>query len=296
MRLGAFEVREPVPELRAPYMLAALRPWVDVGSVGSLALARLEKHLASREIARLRRPGVYFDFTRYRPTVFLKEGQRELAVPNTVINYAHGPGEHDFLFLHMMEPHMFGESYVESVQKVLRHFHVHRYCLLGSMYDAVPHTRPLLLTGSAVGSHAEGAMQRVQADKSSYQGPTTITMLIAREAPRFGVETMSLIVHLPQYVQLEEDHAGEARLLQAACAIYNLPADLVETKEGEEQYKEISKAVETNPQVRSVVRQLEAAYDSEHSQQGGESAPRETSLSPEIEKFLREIDKGFRGN
>lgn len=296
MRLGAFEFREPTPKLREPYVLATLRPWVDVGSVGTLALGRLERHLGAQELGRLRRPGVFLDFTRYRPTVFVKEGQREVSIPNSVMNYARGPGDHDFIFLHMLEPQMFGEVFVESVQKALQHFKVRRYCLLGAMYDAVPHTRPLLITGSATGPLVEGEMKRVQVEASTYQGPTTITMLIAREAPQRGIETMSLIVHLPQYVQLDEDHAGEARVLEALCALLDLPTDLVDPKEGEAQYKEISRAVEGNPQVRSVVKQLESSYDSEH---GGRSAPQvegESKLSPEVEKFLRDIDKGFRGN
>ncbi len=295
MRLGAFQIQEPVPEVKAPYVLASLRPWVDVGSVGTLVLGRLERHFGAQELGRLRRPGVFFDFTRYRPTVLMKEGQREVSVPNTIVNYARGPGGHDLLFLHMLEPQMFGEAYVESVQKVMGHFGAQRYCLLGSMYDAVPHTRPLLVTGSALGGQVEQEFKRVQLESSTYQGPTTITMLIAREAPKRGVETMSLIVHLPQYVQLEEDHAGEARVLEALCTIYGLPQDLVDAKEGEAQYKEISRAVESNPQVRTVVKQLEANYDSEHrraAEQGGEPPP----LSPEIERFLRDIDKGFRGN
>jgi hypothetical protein len=298
MRLGAFEIHEPVPELREPYVLASLRPWVDVGSVGTLVLGRLERHLGAQELGRLRRPGVFFDFTRYRPTVFMKDGQREFSIPNTVINWARGPGGHDFILLHMLEPQMFGELYVASVQKVLQHFKAQRYCLLGSMYDAVPHTRPLLITGSAVGPLVEEQMKRIQVEASSYQGPTTITMLIAREAPKRGTETMSLIIHLPQYVQLDEDHAGEARAMEAVCSLFDLPRDLVDTAEGEAQYKEISRAVEGNTQVRGVVRQLESAYDSEHRQQPPmpPSPPNETKLSPEVEKFLRDIDKGFRGN
>ena len=34
MRLGDFEIVEPVPELKDPHVLAVLRPWIDVGNVG----------------------------------------------------------------------------------------------------------------------------------------------------------------------------------------------------------------------------------------------------------------------
>ena len=62
MRIGAFEVKEPLPELRNAQVLAMLKPWIDVGSVGSLALDRLETFFGATELARLVRPGNFFDF------------------------------------------------------------------------------------------------------------------------------------------------------------------------------------------------------------------------------------------
>ena len=47
MRLGNFEISEPAPELRDPHLLVVLKPWIDVGSVGTLALETLERHLGA---------------------------------------------------------------------------------------------------------------------------------------------------------------------------------------------------------------------------------------------------------
>ena len=41
MRIGEFEIDEPIPDLKDPHAIAVLRPWIDVGSVGTLALSRL---------------------------------------------------------------------------------------------------------------------------------------------------------------------------------------------------------------------------------------------------------------
>ena len=67
MRIGAFEVVEPLPELRNTCAISMLRPWVDVGRVGSLVLNALERYTGAEELGRLARPGNFFDFTRYRP-------------------------------------------------------------------------------------------------------------------------------------------------------------------------------------------------------------------------------------
>src|SRR5687768_3141630 len=124
MKIGAFDIHEPVPELREPHAIAMIRPWVDVGSVGSLTLVRLERHFGAKELGRLARPGTFLDFTRYRPTVAIVDGEREFTYPNSIVNYAQpadGPG---LLFLHLLEPHAMAEDYVESIVALIEHFKV----------------------------------------------------------------------------------------------------------------------------------------------------------------------------
>ncbi|MCH8206730.1 MAG: hypothetical protein IH956_06965, partial [Chloroflexi bacterium] len=89
MRIGAFEVGEPVPELKNTCAIAMLRPWIDVGRVGTLVLNKLEKHLGAKELGRLARPGTFFDFTQYRPRIRNVEGRRVLTIPNSSVQYAH---------------------------------------------------------------------------------------------------------------------------------------------------------------------------------------------------------------
>lgn len=292
--IGAFEIEEPLPQLKEPHVLAMLRPWVDVGSVGGLTLTRLERHLGAKELGRLTRPGTFFDFTRYRPTIVDRGGKREIVVPNSFVSYAKRPQGHDFLFLHMLEPHSRGEDYVDSVLEVLKTLGAKRYALVGAMYDAVPHTRPLLVTGTVAGQALSQKAGQARVQPSSYQGPTTIMYLLSQRAPELGMETANVIVHLPQYVQLDEDFSGTARALEVLREIYDLPEHLIDRKRGEAQYQEISRALTGNPQMRPLIQQLEAQYDAQAAQQAQQEAS--SPLSPEVEKFLREMDQRFEKN
>ncbi len=291
MRLGSFELIDPVPNLKAAHALAILRPWVDVGSAGTLTLSWLEAHFGAKELGRLTRPGNFFDFTRYRPIMYLKEGGREVVIPNSVVTYAKRETGDDFVFLHLLEPHMLGELYVNSVLLLLERLGVQRYCLLGSMYDMVPHTRPLLVTGGATDKHTLEVLERAEVRPSDYEGPTTIAYLISQQAPKVGIETMSLIVHLPQYTQLDEDYVGQARLLEVLCSLYNLPMNDNDIQKAEQQRKDIDIAVDKNPQVKAALAQLEAHYDARMVTRKEEEMP---PLSPEIERFLKEMEKRFR--
>ncbi|MDO8686984.1 MAG: PAC2 family protein [Dehalococcoidales bacterium] len=292
MRLGAFQLNEPLPELKEPYALAMLQPWVDVGSVGTLTLLWLETQFATKELTRLARPGDFFDFTRYRPTSYTKEGRRQLTIPNTFVTYGQRETGHDFLFLHLLEPHSHGEKYVESILRLLDKFKVKRYCLIGSMYDLVPHTRPLLVTGSGVGKEVEKQLEKLELGASNYQGPTTIASLIPQRAQDMGIETMSLIVHLPQYTKLDDDYMGTARLMKVLSSLYDLPVDTTYIERAEQQLLQINLALDKNPQLKAIVAQLETHYDARGMRrQKEEETPR---LSPEVEKFLMEMDKRFR--
>ena len=293
IRIGAFDIKEPLPKLREPHALVVLKPWIDVGDVGSLLLSRFEAQLKAQELGRLAQPGQFYDFTRYRPSIYMHEGVRQITVPNTRVNYAFGKGANDFLFLHLLEPHMLGESYSSMVLLLLERLGVRRYCLVGSMYDLVPHTRPLIVTGRGVGKNAQDELERAGISSGDYQGPTTITYLISQQAPELGMETVSLVVHLPQYTQFDEDFMGMLRLMEILCPMYGLTVDEVDVRRGEQQRKHVDSVLEKNQQLKEILQQLEAHSDALAAKKREEEAPK---LSPEIEKFLREMDKRFGQN
>jgi predicted ATP-grasp superfamily ATP-dependent carboligase len=295
MRVGEFELPEPVPELRNTCAIAMLRPWIDVGRVGTLTLNHLERHLGAKELGRLARPGTYFDFTRYRPRMRTVEGSRVFTTPNSIVHYAHDDeSDRDFLFLHLREPHAMGEDYADAVVTLLRHFDVSEYCRIGGMYDSVPHTRSLLVTGTLDDEKAEKVKGLVSPRRNAYQGPTSIVNLVTESLSQLEVATPSLMVHLPQYVQLDEDHMGASRLIEVLCASYGFPTSLSDPTRGQQQYLDIGRAVESNPEVKNLIRKFETYYDRVLSAQGPEDQG-DVSLSPDVEEFLRDVGKRLEG-
>jgi predicted ATP-grasp superfamily ATP-dependent carboligase len=289
MEVGAFQIDEPIPNLNKPHAFAILRPWIDAGSVGSLTINLLEDTFQARPLGRLSVPGNYYDFTRYRPNIRLVDGRRTVDIPNTRIFFAHGPGSNDLLFVHLLEPHIAGEYYAESVFKVLKLLGVERYTLIGSMYDSVPHTKPLLISGYS-SHHLAEELQRFNIQQSRYEGPTTITILTSQEAEKNNIDSLSLIVHLPQYAQLDEDFAGHLRLMQVLSDLYHFPLDLniVKDRAGKQNDK-INEAMKTEKQLEMLVQELEMVYEARENI----NAEKPQKLSPEIENFLREINKSF---
>ena len=297
MRLRAFDLNELVPELNKPHALAVIQPWMDVSRVGSLILSCLEAYLGPKELGKLARPGDFFDFTRYRPTLIRKENSSEIEVPNLVISYGvtHGTpsSSHDFMFLRLLEPHMGAEEYIESVIELFKIFGVKRYCLIGSMYDMVPYTRPLLVTGAANNPELQNKLALAGVKSSDYQGPTTMLSLIGNQALQLGIETCNMIVHLPSYFMLEEDYRGEKRLMEIISSLYGFAMPREDMEKADQQEKQIGllaeQIMELDPRLRLILKELETNYDSRIK----EDKP-QTRLSPEVEKFLQDLEKRFK--
>jgi len=268
---GVFELVYPLPDLERPRLLIALQPWIDVGSVGTMALGYLEQHWDAQEIGRLRRPGVFYDFSRYRPMLYRREGERHVAVPNTFLRHAKSPTGQEWLFVHALEPHSHGEDYVEAVLGLIRQFGVRQYTLIGSMYAPVPHTRPPVASGGAASDDLREQVQRA-----------TMPKMASGE----GIETASIILQLPAYIQLERDYCGTEALLDILSRAYSLDLDISSLHEESQRQREaMNESVAQNPQLQAMVAELERVYDSEK-----EGPAEETpELSPELEGFLKDV-------
>lgn len=288
MRIGDFEIPGDVPEFNDPHVLAVLGPWIDVGNVGTLSLERLERHLQAKELGRLARPGRFYDFTRYRPRSYIEHGKRGYSIPSTVVRYAIRDEAPDLIFLHLLEPHCYGEDYTDSVIELLKFVGASRYSLIGAMYDMVPHTRRLLVTGGSSQGQAEEEYRLVGARPSNYEGPTTITYLISQQAEALGIDTRTFVVHLPQYFQVDEDFTGTARLMEVLCSLYDLPERLEEPERGQQQYETLQNIVTGTPEVSSLLQRLEERYDRENNE-GTSSTTVE--LPPNIEEFLQGLNQ-----
>jgi predicted ATP-grasp superfamily ATP-dependent carboligase len=283
VRIGGFELHEPVPDCNEPYVVATLRPWIDVNSVGSLVLKELRTRFRATELGRLSRPGHFYDFTRYRPTIHLEDGIRDMAIPNTTIHYAKREGQNDLFLIRLLEPHANAELYVSSVLKLIKTFKARKYILLGSMYDMVPHTRPLLVSGYGMGDKALDDVKKAGALPITYRGPSTIANLITKEAAESGIEAIVFIVSLPQYVVVEEDYAGKVRLMEVLNTLYDIPVDKGDFERASEQHISINERVENSPEVRMILPQLENVYDMRIRAMQTDGGPQ---LTPEIEEML----------
>jgi len=293
-QVGPFELDEPLPEMSNARLLMSLQPWIDIGSVGTLALSFLEQAWDGQPIGKLRRPGNFYDFSRYRPMLFRREGERHVVVPNTYLHHARDPHGHDWLFLHALEPHNLGEDYVDGLYAVLTHLDVRDYTLVGSMYAPVPHTRPPVVSGGSTSEALKDRLQRLGAKESNYEGPTTILATLPGMVQRENIPTATVILQLPAYAQVERDYRGLLRMLELLSGFYGWQLDLDALRqEAERQRAAMDETAAENPQLQAMVQELETVYDAQAEAGGAEDG---ADLSPQLETFLKDIESRLSEN
>jgi predicted ATP-grasp superfamily ATP-dependent carboligase len=290
-QIGPFDIVDPLPTLRDPRMLVVLQPWIDVGSVGTMALAFLGETFDAQPLGQLTRPGRFFDFTRYRPMLSREGGERKVTVPNTRMHHAPAQdGGGDWIFMHALEPHNNGEEFVEGLIELVGKLGVREYVMIGSMYAPVPHTRRPIASG---GSSGEAMRQRLLANgvrDSNYEGPTTIMAILGASGPSLGIETTTMILQLPAYAQVERDYMGLEALLNLLSSLYGFTLDLDPVREeAERQRQALDETAQEDARLQVWLRELELAYDMEAKQQQAEETGDTTPLSPELEKFLHDV-------
>ena len=158
---------------------------------------------------------------------------------------------------------------------------------MGSMHGPVTYTRPLPITGGAIGENVETILTGMDVEEGDYHGPTTIVFLVTQQAPELGIETMWLIVSLPSYFSLETDYIGKIRLMEILNYLYGISIFEADKKKAEEQLEYIKRIIKQYPQLQDLVAELETHYDAQKKKE-------KVQLPPEIEKMLEEIEKkGF---
>ena len=293
MKIGDFHIDTDPSTFESPHCIVTLRPWINVGNVGRIVVNRFGRMYGAKKVGALARPGKFYDHTRYRPRIRMRRGERTFRIPNTEVVAARVPDGQDIVILKLLEPHAWAEDFNDSVLELLRAFNVERYVLVGSMYDSVPHTRPLKVTGSARGWEPPSRFNTgVRLGGSRYEGPTSmVSQLTELARTQLGLQTLSMIAHLPLYLKLDNDYVGASRILSVLSEIYDVPVDrMPEIRMGETQYSQVQISSSDNPRLAQLVARLELEYDAEDAEPAAEE---EVELSPEVEEFLQDLSRGW---
>ena len=272
--------------LRAPALVCAFKGWNDAGESASSALTFMGASLDATRFATID-PEEFLDFQATRPNVRLVDGlSREIEWPEWEFYEARVPrAPRDLILLSGPEPSMRWRTFCKTVVELAEALGVQLVVSLGALLADVPHSRPVSVTGMASDL---GLIERMDLQAPTYEGPTGITGVLHSACADAGMPSCSLWAAVPHYVAVVPNPKGALAILRRLETLVGVTVDASSLEEAATDYeRQVSRAVEMDPEVQAFVERLERAADEEQAEEQGD-LPSGDVLAREFQRFLRQ--------
>ena len=276
------------PDLRQPIWLGAFIGWADAQEGASSAIRYLVERLPATKFAEID-PEEFYDFTSARPVAYNNsKGERALRWPANQFYYWKGKdGAQDLVLFLGTEPSLRWRTYCKTLLTAVADYEIKVVVNLGSLLDALPHTRDPLLSGGGNKEEVKARLQGLRIMGSNYQGPVGITSAFMDACTKLGLDYMSIWAHAPHYVQRSPNLKITRALLGQACRILNIQVPLEDLERRGRMFEaEVTKAIATDVDVSAYVKRLERQYDEAIAKQESQ-LPEGGVMVEELEKFLK---------
>jgi hypothetical protein len=272
-------------ELRQPVVVAAFDGWIDAGGAATAATA----HLAAEGSPFVEFDGdVLFDYRSRRPVLHIQDGTlTELRWPELVMRHV-TLGGRDVLVFWGAEPDFRWRELAGEVARLCTDLGVVEWMSLGAIPAAVPHTRPVSIMGTA--SRPGGLPDDVQQGPAGLlQVPSAALSVLEMQVTSAGTPAVGFYAQVPHYVA-GPFAAGTIALLQQVERRVGFTAPLGQLPdEAAAQRVQLDAVVAQDEDVRTYVSRLEEAIGE------SERVPTGDELASEIERFLRQVQRGEGG-
>jgi predicted ATP-grasp superfamily ATP-dependent carboligase len=278
--------------LRAPALVCAFTGWNDAGDAASAALQFLGSSLGATRFARID-PEDFIDFQATRPKIRLVDGRtRSIEWPEVEVYAAHVPrAPRDLVLIQGAEPSMRWRSFCRLIVDLAEALGTQLVVTLGALLADVPHSRPVPITGF---SSDEALTQRLGGlQRSAYEGPTGIVGVLHSACQEAGLPSASLWASVPHYVAAAPNPKAALALVRKLESLVGVSVDAEELERSAADYeRQVSLAVQSDPDVQAFVERLERAAAEEEEEIGPQDLPSGDVIAREFQRFLRQRGPG----
>ncbi|HAA95029.1 MAG TPA: hypothetical protein DHW65_04685 [Dehalococcoidia bacterium] len=274
------------PGIKLDKMVIAFSGWADAAEGATSAIKFLQRKLQAKKFADID-PEEFYDFSQTRPySSRTRDGKRHIQWPANDFSYLSAPGSDRGVMVFVgVEPNLKWRTFSKTVAKVASDHGVRSVIHIGALLDAVPHTRPVKLSGSASQPQLSEFLESQGIRSSNYQGPTGISSAVMQACLDEGMEYTSIWGHTSHYLQAAPNYRVGSTLLQVLLKLLDLPLDLTDIQSAAATFNgEVAKAVEKDDQISSYVTKLEGQYDEAVA---AIEIPDPQELVRDLEQFLR---------
>jgi len=272
--------------LRAPALICAFSGWNDAGDAASAALTFIGESLGAERFARLD-PEDFYDFQSTRPQIRLTEGARDILWPGVEIFAARVPrAPRDLILVQGPEPSMRWKAFCTHIIDLAEALGTQLVVTLGALLADVPHTHPVALTGLA---SDETIVEKLSLAQSTYEGPTGIVGVLHTACSDAGMPAASLWASVPHYVAAAPNPKAALALVRKIEGLVGVTVDATDLENASEEYeRQVSRAVQSDPEVQAFVERLEQAAEVDPTPLGPGELPSGDVIASEFQRFLKQ--------
>ena len=273
--------------LRAPALVCAFKGWNDAGDAASAALSFVGASLGATRFARID-PEEFFDFQATRPKTRIADGRsREIDWPEVEIYAAQVPrAPRDLILVSGSEPSMRWRTFCRLIIDLAEALGTQLVVSLGALLADVPHSRPVSITGI---SSDPSVTERLGLNPATYEGPTGIVGVLHTACMEAGLPSASLWAAVPHYVAAAPNPKAALALVRKLEQLVGVSVDAQELESAAADYeRQVSLAVQSDPDVQAFVERLEQAVEEEEAGVGPGELPSGDVLAREFQRFLRQ--------
>jgi predicted ATP-grasp superfamily ATP-dependent carboligase len=273
--------------LRAPALLAAFSGWNDAGDAASAALTFIGESLHAERFARID-PEDFYDFQSTRPHIrFTEEHKREITWPGVEIFAARVPrAPRDLILVQGPEPSMRWKSFSQHIIDLAEALGTQLVVTIGALLADVPHSHPVQITGLA---SDDALVEKVALKETTYEGPTGIVGVLHTACTEAELPSASLWAAVPHYVAAAPNPKAALALVRKVEALVGVSVDATDLENATGDYeRQVSLAVQSDPEVQAFVERLEQAASLDTSSLGPSDLSSGDAIASEFQRFLRQ--------
>lgn len=284
------------PGLTEPVLVLALEGWIDAG-FGAAVARRTLLDAADTAVVATFDTDRLLDFRARRPTMHLTDGEvTSLTWPTIELVAERDPSRAPLLYLVGSEPDHAWHAFCEAVVELAERLGVRLVVGLGAYPTTVPHTRPSRLAASL--SRPDLGRDRGYL-LATIDVPAGVHAALEKACEANGIPAIGLWAQVPHYVVTMEYPGAAAALVEGLADIADVELDASGLRDEAAALRQrLDQLVAANPEHVAMVKRLEEQYDAElmtPGDQGGLAGgrlPTADELAAEVERFLRERDRG----
>jgi proteasome assembly chaperone (PAC2) family protein len=273
--------------LRAPALLAAFSGWNDAGDAASAALTFIGESLHAERFARID-PEDFYDFQSTRPHIrFTEAHKREITWPGVEIFAARVPrAPRDLILVQGPEPSMRWKAFSQHVIDLAEALGTQLVVTIGALLADVPHSHPVAITGLA---SDEALVEKLSLRETTYEGPTGIVGVLHTACVEAELPSASLWAAVPHYVAAAPNPKAALALVRKVEALVGVSVDATDLENATGDYeRQVSLAVQSDPEVQAFVERLEQAASLDTSSLGPGELPSGDAIASEFQRFLKQ--------